>query len=57
MEQVFLGSGDQTVEAENLPTFRKQTIAKMRTEKACCSSDDRAHEASENFESSLAFEA
>jgi len=47
MAQILRDAGDEIIEREDLPSFRKQTIANVRTKKSRCTSDHRAHEASE----------
>jgi len=40
---ILLRAGDEIVERENLPAFRDQPVAKMRTEKSRPTSDYRTH--------------
>jgi hypothetical protein len=47
MVKICRDAGDEVIERKNFPSFRKQTIANVRSEKSRSTSDHRAHEASE----------
>src|SRR5579871_3376455 len=49
MAQILRRARDQIIERENFPSFRKQSIAKMRPQKSSSSRHNRAHESSESF--------